>query len=80
MRCLPFSAYVLALRTNFVNGSALTRRADYLAVGGMSVNLGDVALEDWDLWLKLVEHGRRGTYVRKPLLRWRRHSGGQPQS
>jgi glycosyltransferase involved in cell wall biosynthesis len=76
MRCHPFSPYLLAMRTNFVNGCALTRRADYLAVGGMSDDLGDVALEDWDLWLKMIEHGKRGTYVRKPLLRWRRHTAG----
>jgi hypothetical protein len=66
----------LALRTNYVNGCALTRRADYLAVGGMSTDLGEVALEDWDLWLKMIEHGKRGTFVRKPLLLWRRHTVG----
>jgi glycosyltransferase involved in cell wall biosynthesis len=76
MRCFPFSAYLLALRTNFVNGSALTNRADYLAVGGISEDLGEFALEDWDLWLKMVEHGKRGTYVGEPLLRWRRHDAG----
>jgi glycosyltransferase involved in cell wall biosynthesis len=76
MRCFPYSAYILALRTNYVNGSALTRRADYLAVGGLSEELADYALEDWDFWLKLLEHGKRGTYVRTPLLRWRRHEQG----
>jgi glycosyltransferase involved in cell wall biosynthesis len=76
MRCFPYSAYILALRTNFVNGSALTRRADYLAVGGLSEELAEYALEDWDFWLKLLEKGRRGTYVRAPLLRWRRHEQG----
>jgi len=76
MRCFPFSPFVLALRTNYVNGCALTRRADYLAVGGMSTDLGEVALEDWDLWLKMIEHGKRGTFVRKPLLLWRRHTVG----
>jgi glycosyltransferase involved in cell wall biosynthesis len=76
MRCFPYSAYILALRTNYVNGSALTRRADYLAVGGLSEELADYALEDWDFWLKLLEEGKRGTYVRTPLLRWRRHEQG----
>lgn len=76
MRCLPFSAYFLVRRTNFVNASALTRRADYLEVGGYGEDLGDVALEDWDFWLRMLEHGKRGTYVREPLLRWRRHEAG----
>lgn len=76
MRCLPFSAYFLVKRTNFVVGSALTRRRDYLAVGGYAEDLGEHAFEDWDLWLRLLERGRRGTYVREPLLRWRRHDEG----
>jgi glycosyltransferase involved in cell wall biosynthesis len=76
MRCLPFSAYFLVKRTNFVNASALTAKADYLAVGGYSEDLGEHALEDWDFWLKMLEHRKRGTYVRTPLLRWRRHEAG----
>jgi glycosyltransferase involved in cell wall biosynthesis len=76
MRCLPFSAYFLVRRSNFVNASALTSRADYIAVGGYSEDLGDYAFEDWDFWLKMLEHGKRGTYVRAPLLRWRRHEEG----
>jgi hypothetical protein len=36
----------------------------------------EVGLEDWDFWLSMVEHGKRGTYVAKPLLRWRRHPRG----
>jgi glycosyltransferase involved in cell wall biosynthesis len=75
LRAFPFSAYLLALRTNYVNASALTRRADYLAVGGMG-DVGEITMEDWDLWLRMIEHGKRGTFVWKPLLRWRRHEGG----
>ena len=76
MRCLPFSAYFLVKRTNFVNASALTRTADFLEVGGYREDAGDVALEDWDFWLRMLEAGKRGTYVREPLLRWRRHESG----
>ncbi len=76
MRCLPFSPYFLVKRTNFVNASALTAKADYLAAGGYGEDLGEYALEDWDFWLKLLEEGKRGTYVRRPLLRWRRHEEG----
>jgi glycosyltransferase involved in cell wall biosynthesis len=76
MRCLPFSAYFLVKRTNFVNASALTRKADYLAAGGYADDLGEHALEDWDLWLRMLRLERRGTYVWEPLLRWRRHGTG----
>lgn len=76
MRCFPFSPYFLVRRTNFVNASALVRRDDFLAVGGYDESLGGAAQEDWDLWLRLLERGRRGTFVREPLLRWRRHSVG----
>src|SRR5215211_8388525 len=76
MRCLPFSPYFLVKRTNFVHPTALTAKHDFLAVGGLSEDLGEHALEDWDFWLKMLEHGRRGTYVREPLVRWRRHAEG----
>jgi hypothetical protein len=76
MRCLPFSAYFLVKRTNFVNASALTRKADFLAAGGYQEDAGELALEDWDFWLRMLEAGKRGTYVREPLLRWRRHEAG----
>jgi glycosyltransferase involved in cell wall biosynthesis len=76
MRCLPFSAFFMVKRSNFVAGSALCRRSEYLAAGGYAEDLGEHAFEDWDLWLRLLERGRRGTYVREPLLRWRRHETG----
>jgi glycosyltransferase involved in cell wall biosynthesis len=69
----PFSPYLLIKLGNFVNGSALTVRRDYLDLGGYDPALSDFALEDWDLWLRMVEHGRRGTFVPEPLLNWRRH-------
>jgi glycosyltransferase involved in cell wall biosynthesis len=72
----PFSAFSLVRGRNYINGSALTRRADYLAVGGYPEDLGEGAFDDWDFWLTMVEHGHRGTYVAKPLLRWRRHERG----
>jgi glycosyltransferase involved in cell wall biosynthesis len=76
MRCLPFSAYFLVRRTNFVNKAALTRKADFVALGGYSEDLADHAFEDWDFFLRMLGAGKRGTYVRSPLLRWRRHSEG----
>ncbi len=76
MRCLPFSAYFLVRRTNFVNKAALTRKDDFVALGGYSEDLGEHAFEDWDFFLKMLAAGKRGTYVRAPLLRWRRHAEG----
>jgi glycosyltransferase involved in cell wall biosynthesis len=75
-RALPFSPAVLTLVGNFVNGSALLRRRDFLAVGGYDGELEQGAYEDWDLWLRMVESGRRGRYVPRPLLLWRRHEAG----
>jgi glycosyltransferase involved in cell wall biosynthesis len=72
----PFSAFLLVRGRNYVNGSALTRRADYLDAGGYPEDLGEGAFDDWDFWLTMLDRGHRGTYVPKPLLHWRRHSGG----
>jgi glycosyltransferase involved in cell wall biosynthesis len=72
----PFSAFSLIRGRNYINGSALTRRADYLEVGGYPEDLGEGAFDDWDFWLTMVEHDHRGTYVPNPLLHWRRHSSG----
>jgi glycosyltransferase involved in cell wall biosynthesis len=72
----PFSAFSLIRGRNYINGSALTRRADYLEAGGYPEDLAEGAFDDWDFWLTMVEHGHRGTYVPKPLLHWRRHSSG----
>jgi glycosyltransferase involved in cell wall biosynthesis len=72
----PFSAFSLIRGRNYINGSALTRRADYLAAGGYPQDLPEGGFDDWDFWLTMVERGHRGTYVPKPLLQWRRHEGG----
>jgi glycosyltransferase involved in cell wall biosynthesis len=71
-RALVFDPLVL-VRGNFVNGCALTRRADFLALGGYDEALERLGYEDWDFWLRMVASGRRGTHVPKPLLHWRRH-------
>ena len=73
----PFSAFLLVRGRNYINGSALTRRRDYLDAGGYPEDLGEGAFDDWDFWLTMLDHGHRGTYVPKPLLHWRRHSERQ---
>jgi glycosyltransferase involved in cell wall biosynthesis len=72
----PFSALSLIRGRNYVNGSALTRRAAYLDAGGYPEDLPEGAFDDWDFWLTMLDRGNRGTYVAKPLLRWRRHHAG----
>jgi glycosyltransferase involved in cell wall biosynthesis len=72
----PYSAFSLIRGRNYINGSALTRRSDYLDAGGYPEDLPEGAFDDWDFWLTMVERGHRGTYVPKPLLLWRRHEGG----
>jgi glycosyltransferase involved in cell wall biosynthesis len=67
----PFSPALL-LAGNYINATALTRRADALAVGGFHSN-PENAWEDWDFWLRLLEAGRYGVAVPEPLLRYRRH-------
>jgi glycosyltransferase involved in cell wall biosynthesis len=72
----PFSAFSLIRGRNYINGSALTRRAAYLDAGGYPEDLGAGGFDDWAFWLTMLELGHRGTYVPKPLLHWRRHEGG----
>ena len=67
----PFSPALL-LAGNYINATALTRRADALAVGGFHSNPQN-AWEDWDFWLRLLEANRYGVPVSEPLLRYRRH-------
>jgi glycosyltransferase involved in cell wall biosynthesis len=67
----PFSPALL-LAGNYINATALTRRADALAVGGFHSN-PENAWEDWDFWLRLLESGRYGVAVPEPHLRYRRH-------
>ncbi len=72
----PFSAFSLVRGRNYINGSALIRRAEYLEAGGFPVDLGEGTFDDWDFWLTMLDRGKRGTYVSKPLLEWRRHETG----
>jgi glycosyltransferase involved in cell wall biosynthesis len=72
----PFSAFSLIRGRNYINGSALTSRADYLEAGGYPEDLGEGAFDDWDFWLTMLSRGKRGTYLSKPLLLWRRHAVG----
>jgi glycosyltransferase involved in cell wall biosynthesis len=75
LRAHPFSPALL-LAGNYVNGSALVRRAEFLALGGLDPDLVEIGYEDWDLWLRMLDSRRVGVHVPEPLLRYRQHSGG----
>jgi GT2 family glycosyltransferase len=59
------------LARNTVNGAALLRREAYFAVGGYDESMRE-GCEDWDLWLRLVEHGLRGVILPEILFHYRR--------
>lgn len=80
-RAKPFCVWSL-MRGNYINASALTRVEAFLAVGGYDEpERGDpqVGFDDWKLYLRLAEHGYRGTHVPIALLFYRRHATGSRQ-
>lgn len=64
---------LLMMVTNIHPVTTLVRRDRFEAVGGFDETLTR-GYEDWDLWLKFVERGWRGTRVPEILFTWRRHS------
>lgn len=58
------------LDSNTVNGAAVVRRAALEAVGGWDESFRS-GLEDWDLWITLVERGYRGDIIPEVLFRYR---------
>jgi len=61
------------LAANTVNGAALVRRTAVAAVGGWDETMRS-GLEDWDLWITLVERGYRGAIIPEILFRYRRRA------
>jgi len=74
LRAEPFSPALL-LAGNTINACGLMRRDDAAAVGGFDPRLESIANEEWDFWLRMLEHDRRGVAVDEPLLRYRQHDG-----
>ncbi len=70
----PYSAALL-LAGNTINASGLMRRDDALAVGGFDTRLEVTAFEEWDFWLRMLEHDKRGVAVDEPMLSYRKHAG-----
>ncbi len=67
------------LARNTVNGAALLRRDAFAAVGGYDESMRD-GCEDWDLWLRLVEGGRRGVIIPEILFDYRRSSSSMSRT
>ena len=61
------------LAANTVNGAALVRRTAVTAVGGWDETMRS-GLEDWDLWITLVERGYRGAIIPEILFKYRRRA------
>jgi glycosyltransferase involved in cell wall biosynthesis len=70
-----FDPETLAQR-NYINASAMMRRASFEVVGGYCEALSRVRCEDWDLWLSFADHKLEGKMLARPLLEYRRHPHG----
>lgn len=67
----------LLYRGNFLTTSAMVvRRAALEAAGGFDTRPGYFTVEDFDLWLRLAEAGRRFVLLADVLGDYRRHAGG----
>jgi glycosyltransferase involved in cell wall biosynthesis len=67
------------LARNTVNGAALVRRDVFFEAGGYDESMRD-GCEDWDLWLRLVEEGRRGVIIPEILFEYRRSSSSMSRT
>ncbi len=57
---------------NYIDAMALVSKAAWAKVGGYDVSMVH-GLEDYDLWLRFVEHGFFGIHIPKILARYRVH-------
>lgn len=67
----PYSEYSL-LKGNYINNSAMMKKTLLDEVGGYNEAM-HFGFEDWELYVNFANHRARFAYVRKPLLRYRRH-------
>lgn len=71
-----FFPATLALH-NFIQPSATVVRKDALdRVGGFDTDPGLQHIEDYDLWIRLIESGSRFAFLKRPTSRYRKHEGG----
>jgi len=72
-RAKPFSVHTL-LKTNYINNSALIKTTLLKQVGGYKAEMHH-GLEDWELYITLVEAGAKPQYLPLPLMQYRQHEG-----
>ncbi|MGH7320495.1 MAG: polysaccharide deacetylase family protein [Candidatus Rokuibacteriota bacterium] len=56
----------LLCRPGSIHPASMFQRSAWEAVGGFDEDL--VGLEDYEFWLRVLEHGYRGTIIEEPLL------------
>jgi glycosyltransferase involved in cell wall biosynthesis len=66
---------VTLLGENTVATPALVRRQAVVDVGGYDEGMPHMGEEDWELWLRLVAAGHRGTILPEVLFSYRRRQG-----
>ena len=72
LRCaLPWEPERLR-RDNYIDAMALVRRRELLGLGGYSEDLRLHGWEDYDLWCRFADRGRRGAFVAQILGRYHR--------
>jgi GT2 family glycosyltransferase len=71
----PFSAYTL-LRANYINNSSLIKTSLMKQIGGLKPEM-NVGLEDWEMYISLVEAGAKPKYLPRALVKYRQHSAIQ---
>jgi len=72
LRCaLPWEPERLR-RDNYIDAMALVRRRDLLGLGGYTEDLRLHGWEDYDLWCRFADRGRRGAFVPQILGRYHR--------
>lgn len=72
-RARHFSTHTL-LKTNYINNSTLIKTSLLKQVGGYKPEMHH-GLEDWELYVTLVEAGAKPQYLPLPLVKYRQHQG-----
>lgn len=71
-RAKPFSVHTL-LKTNYINNSALIKTTRLKQIGGYKTVMNH-GLEDWELYISLIEAGAKPQYLPLALVKYRQHA------
>lgn len=70
-RARPYSPSSL-ITANYINNSALIKTSLMKQIGGLKPEMS-VGLEDWEMYVSLVEIGAKPFYLPVPLVKYRQH-------